>query len=610
MTQGERLRALRQHRARLQRQIEQRQQRSLRFSWARLLLFALGVAGSAALLFLVGQLAFWLALAAVVLFFGVVVQLHQRVETSLQRFIGLRQFVDEQIARLELAWERIPAARLRDLRYEHPYEVDLDLVGERSLHRLLDTSAALASSARLRDWLTLVAPNLAQTQARQQAVRELSLLTSLRHRLAVDGRLLVATEQGWDATRLLGWLAQREDPARIQRWLIGLSIFAGVNWLLLLGDWQGWAAPWWRWSLILYTALYMVQATTIGATFHEAAALRDELQRLQGVLRHLERFHFVHMPSLRQRCVPLQEPLNRPSQRLRRLGRIIAATGLQANPLIGLALNLAAPWGLFFALQLNRQKVQLAADLPAWLEIWYEVEALSALANAAYLHPQASFPQLREAQDAPVFRVAGLGHPLLPEAGKVRNDFQFTDLGELVILTGSNMAGKSTFLKALGVNLALAQAGGVVDATCLESTLFRLFTCIKVSDSVTSGVSYFYAEVRRLKALLSALETPHQQPLFFCIDEIFRGTNNRERLLGSRAYLSAVAGQAGVGLVATHDLDLVKLTEERPQIANFHFRDELVDGQMAFDYRLYPGPSPTTNALQIMRWAGLPVAEY
>lgn len=609
MTQLDRLRALHQYRARLQRQIEQRQQRSLQFSWARLLLFAFGVAGSAALLFLISQLAFWLALAAVVSLFGIVVRLHQRVETSLQRFIGLRQFVDEQIARLELAWDRLPAARLRDLRYEHPYEVDLDLVGERSVHRLLDTCAARASSERLRTWLTLIQPDLAETQARQQAIRELRRLTLLRHRLVVDGRLLVTNEQGWDAAKLLSWLAHREEAAPLRRWLIALAGLALFNWLLLLGDWLGWIGPWWRWSLLLYTGLYMTQATAIGATFHEAAALRDELQRLQGVLRHLERFRFVHTPSLRQRCAPLQDAHNQPSQRLRRLGQIIAATGLQANPFIGLALNLAAPWGLFFAAQLNHQKAKLADDLPEWLEIWYEIEALSALANVAYLQPQASFPELRAEQDSPVFRVEGLGHPLLPEEGKVRNDFQFTNLGELVILTGSNMAGKSTFLKSLGVNLALAQAGGVVDATQLSCTLFRLFTCIKVSDSVTSGVSYFYAEVRRLKALLEALEAPQEQPLFFCVDEIFRGTNNRERLLGSRAYLTAVAGQAGVGLVATHDLDLVKLAEDQSQIVNFHFRDDLVDGQMVFDYRLYPGPSPTTNALQIMRWAGLPVAE-
>ncbi|MCB0109755.1 MAG: hypothetical protein KDE53_27725, partial [Caldilineaceae bacterium] len=135
----------------------------------------------------------------------------------------------------------------------------------------------------------------------------------------------------------------------------------------------------------------------------------------------------------------------------------------------------------------------------------------------------------------------------------------------------------------------------------------RLFTCIKVSDSVTDGISYFYAEVRRLKALLDALQQEDDLPLFYVVDEIFRGTNNRERLEGSRAYIRALAAQAGLGLVATHDLELVRLADEIPTIANYHFRDDIVDGRMHFDYQLRPGPSPTTNALKIMRHAGLPV---
>ena len=169
------------------------------------------------------------------------------------------------------------------------------------------------------------------------------------------------------------------------------------------------------------------------------------------------------------------------------------------------------------------------------------------------------------------------------------------------------MSGKSTLLKALGVNLALAYAGGVVDAQALTTLRFRLFTCIKVSDSVTDGISYFYAEVQRLKALLDALAAPTELPLFFAIDEIFRGTNNRERLIGSRAYIRALVGQRGIGLISTHDLELVKLEEEVAGVTNYHFRDEIVEGRMEFDYQLRLGPSPTTNALRIMALEGLPV---
>ncbi|HVB61293.1 MAG TPA: hypothetical protein VNE61_08895, partial [Ktedonobacteraceae bacterium] len=146
-----------------------------------------------------------------------------------------------------------------------------------------------------------------------------------------------------------------------------------------------------------------------------------------------------------------------------------------------------------------------------------------------------------------------------------------------------------------------------VNAAALQVSPFRIFTCIKVSDSVTDGFSYFYAEVRRLKALLSALEQSADMPLFFLIDEIFRGTNNRERQIGSRAYIEALVGQNCMGALSTHDLELVKLAETLPHIVNYHFREEVIAGRMVFDYKLRPGPSPTTNALEIMRLEGLPV---
>ena len=177
---------------------------------------------------------------------------------------------------------------------------------------------------------------------------------------------------------------------------------------------------------------------------------------------------------------------------------------------------------------------------------------------------------------------------------------------KIAILTGSNMAGKSTFLRTVGVNLCLAYAGAPVNADSLQVSLFRVFTCIKVSDSVQDGLSYFYAEVKRLSALLSATEA-NDLPMLFLIDEIFRGTNSRERHIGSRAYIRELSNRRTVGLVATHDLELVKLADEIPGVGNFHFREELSNGRMVFDYQLRPGPCPTTNALQIMRLEGLPV---
>jgi DNA mismatch repair ATPase MutS len=199
-----------------------------------------------------------------------------------------------------------------------------------------------------------------------------------------------------------------------------------------------------------------------------------------------------------------------------------------------------------------------------------------------------------------------MGHPLIPAGKKVVNDFEMDSMGEIALITGSNMSGKSTFLRTIGVNLCLTYAGGPVDASSLQTRLFHVFTSMRVNDSVTEGYSYFYAEVRRLKALLSALDES-DLPLFFLIDEIFRGTNNRERRIGSESYIRALAGRNCLGAIATHDLELVKLAETLPAIQNKHFREDVLDGHMVFDYILRPGPCPTTNALKIMQMEGLPV---
>jgi DNA mismatch repair ATPase MutS len=179
--------------------------------------------------------------------------------------------------------------------------------------------------------------------------------------------------------------------------------------------------------------------------------------------------------------------------------------------------------------------------------------------------------------------------------------------GEVALITGSNMSGKSTFLRTVGVNLALAYAGAPVNAAKLDLHLMRLFTCIQVADSLADGFSYFYAEVHRLKRLLDQMKINDSVPLFYLIDEIFRGTNNRERRIGSRAYVQALANSAGVGIISTHDLELAKLAIESNSILNYNFRDDVIEGKMVFDYCLRPGPSPTTNALKIMELEGLPV---
>jgi hypothetical protein len=368
----------------------------------------------------------------------------------------------------------------------------------------------------------------------------------------------------------------------------------------------------WVMMLLLTMLFLFVTNNQRGDLFENAYQLRDAFAQLSLIFEYLETFRYGKNLNLKALCEPFhQDREHRPSPLLKKIARVASASTLQKNILLWIIVNVLVPWDFYFAYRFNQYKSQLATQLPLWLDIWLELEALNSLANFAYLNPEYLLPEIvlcqnQDNQTIP-FRACELGHPLIPVNQKVVNDFSIHKLGEIDIITGSNMSGKSTFLRTLGINLCLAYAGAPVNASLFQTSLFRVYTCIRINDSVTEGYSYFYAEVKRLRALLTEVESDNKMPLFFLIDEIFKGTNNRERRIGSESYISALVGQNCLGVISTHDLELVTLEEKLRDIRNYHFREDVLDGQMVFDYQLRHGPCPTTNALKIMQLEGLPV---
>lgn len=603
-----RCRALQNQIGRVQRRLAGLNQENDRLVRWRLTSFVGGLVISAAALLSYGVW-WWLGVSVVALApFVVLVGLHRRVETAVRCLTIWQQIKETQLARMALDWDRLPAARPLPPRFDHPFALDLDLVGDRSLHQLLDTAVSVEGSHRLQDWLLDTAPKLAQIEKRQALVQELAHLPLFRDKLQLNAALVARdTSEKWPGQRLLDWLRRDEADGPVSRQMLGaLFLLASLNIALLVGYLAGSLPPLWAVSWLLYATVAAFHWRRIGPVFQESFALRDGLEQLRAIFDFLQGYRYGRNRHLKTLCAPFWEGGERPSQQLKQVSRIAAAISLQKNPFVWLAINVLIPWDLYFAYRLHQKKDELADLLPGWLHIWFDLEALNSLANFSYLNPDFQLPVVTE-QPGDLFQAAALGHPLIASADRVCNDVAIDRLGSLAIITGSNMAGKSSFLRTVGINLALAFAGGPVCARSLHTTLFRLFTAMRIADSVTDGFSYFYAEVQRLKALLDALTEEETRPLFFLIDEIFRGTNNRERFLGSQAYVQALVNKHGVGLIATHDLDLAALADEQAAVTNFHFRDEVRNGRMIFDYKLRAGPCPTTNALQIMRLAGLPL---
>ncbi|MGD8586278.1 MAG: hypothetical protein PVJ75_13095 [Chloroflexota bacterium] len=607
MTKERRRRALRRQVDRLLARLSRLERDGNRASWIRLITFAAGIAISGIFFFLGYLWLFGLGLLATLVAFGVAVAYHRRISQAGHRCQIMAAIKERQIARMDLDWNGLPPTNDRP---ERPLELDFDLVGETSLLRLMDTSVSAGGSDLLRDWLGNPAADAGQINARQRLVAELVPLALFRARLILNARSTLTIGGKWRPDELLAWLEKRLAGSSLRRWLILLSLLAGLNILFFFLDFLDLGPPLWQVTIALYAVLFLIRSREVGEPFRESMLIRDTLEQLVAVFKLLETFPHPGTPHLAALCRPFLDAEGRPSVHLQRVNRIVNATGIRGNPLFWLILNVIMPWDYYFAYRLDQRKEDLARQMPTWLAAWYELEAACSLANLAYLNPAYTFPRIVEAsenRDQAVFAARQMGHPLIPDQRKVCNSFSIPAVGQINIITGSNMSGKSTFLRSLGINLILAYAGGPVNAGELMTVPFRLVSCIRISDSVTDGISYFYAEVKCLKALLLELERDDPRPVFYFIDEIFRGTNNRERLLGSRAYIRALVERPGVGLIATHDLELIHLADEMPAVTNYHFTDAVEDGRMIFDFTIRPGPSPTTNALKIMRLEGLPV---
>jgi len=611
----ERLQALENQVARLHRRVAILNQRSNKYSWIRLAIFLGGFAISV-IVFILLQ-GWWFIISGVLFLtlFNIVAYYQRQIDRGITRHNIWLRIKLTQIARMQLDWSNIPPVQASSAPGDHPFASDLDITGERSLHQLINTAISYEGSQRVRDWLLQTTPDLGSIQARQALVQELASLTRFRDKLTMKSMLAAGkVNEHLEDRRLQAWLAQQAaaTPQALRMTLVVSLVLSVLTIALIILNIVAILPPqYWILSLLVAIGWLYARRNQRGDLFEDAFFIRDAFGQLSSVFAFLETYPYGKHEHVKNLCEPyFSTPQHRPSLLLKKLSRIAAASTLEKNQFFWLIVNVFIPWDTYFALQLNHYKALIATLLPIWLDRWFELEALNSLASFAYLNPEYVLPTVVpgiDQQQQACFRATGLGHPLIVAEKKVTNDFAMEERGEVVIITGSNMSGKSTFLRTLGVNLCLAYAGGPVNASTFQTSLFRIYTCIKVSDSVTDGYSYFYAEVRRLKALLSELERPSDFPLFFLIDEIFKGTNNRERLIGSSAYIHALVGKNCMGVISTHDLELVKLADTQPEIKNYHFREEVIDGQMVFDYILRPGPCPTTNALKIMQMEGLPI---
>lgn len=355
--------------------------------------------------------------------------------------------------------------------------------------------------------------------------------------------------------------------------------------------------------MVIHLLILAYGETVVRKAFGDTGQAIFELERYAGLLKCIEKEKFQAPLPVRLKEDLLIDNFT-PSQQIKVLEKIADRNSLRYSPVVHFIFNIAVFWDLRTLLKLENWKRKSGRYLRKWLNVIGDFEAMSSLAVLAHDNPDWVFPAVTDGP--PVFEAVSLGHPLIDRDILVCNDVALPVPGTILIITGSNMSGKSTFLRTIGINLVLAYAGAPVCAGDMRCSVLSIYSGMQIQDNLESKTSTFYAELKRIKMIIDAAR--QGRPLMFLLDEIFKGTNSKDRIFGAKTLIRELAALSAIGLITTHDLELGALEGEAPRLVrNFHFTDYIEDNQICFDYRLRSGISETTNAIALMRLIGIDI---
>ncbi len=574
--------------------VERERRRHLGLGYGKLADFLLGVIAAGVLVHTHGPFSLLLIPLAI---FIVLIVVHDRVLRRLGRFERVTDFYARGLARIEDQWAGTGETGDRFFDAAHPYARDLDLFGKGSLFELLCTARTRAGEETLARWL-LAAAGPEEVRARQAAVVEMQDRVKLRERLFTAGEHVRA---GVHPEALAAWGEGKPDfQSRALPWVLALLAALWVATIVFWGVTRNWDLALLM-SLINYAVSNRLQKR-VSASVDGVEKAAQDLKVLGEVLEIVEREPFT-AERLRGLRASLNQGQVAASVAVKKLERVYDWLEDRRNGFVAI-FNAFVFYTAQLTMAAERWRAQYGPAIRGWLEAVGEFEALATLAGYAYEHPADVMPEFTE--DRPWFETEGLAHPLLPLDKAVGNDLQLGRAPQLMLISGPNMAGKSTFLRGVGLNAVLAQCGAPVRAKRLRMSPVTVGASICVLDSLQGGVSRFYAEIQRLKVLSDLAEGP--APLLFLLDELLSGTNSHDRFEGTRFVVRELVSKGAIGLVTTHDLALTAIPETMDGAGrNCHFEDSIEDGQLKFDYRLRPGLVRTSNALKLMKAVGLKV---
>ncbi len=530
-----------------------------------------------------------------IIVFGILVNIYRSRNHQLLLSKELKLINEEEIERLNLNLKNFDSGVQYNVK-EHPYQEDLDILGNHSLFQLVNRCVLPSSKQLLADWLSSPA-QVDECIKRQKSAEELATDFSLRQDLMAELRLAVKKKKkeapDVSAKDLFHWASEVSSDYS-KNLVIGLNTLMIIVGLMVLFFNQTYH---WIYLPLILNGIFL--ARTVKKLKKETSGIDKAFYMIKSyeiAIKKIEKASFksVKLKDLRQKIVDEQA-----SKAIQELSSITQRNDNRVNMLYAV-LDFTFILDAHLLHSLIKWKKQYGSRLRYWLDVVHEIECMASLGAFSAAHPEYNYPTFSESIE---LKAKSLGHPLIDPNVVVKNDFVLSESEKLAVITGSNMSGKSTFERTLGINLALAFAGAPVYAETFQTGIFQIFTSMRTRDNLEESTSSFYAELKRIKQLLNLIEG--QMPVFYLLDEILKGTNSNDRHIGAEALIRKLVTKNGIGLVSTHDLELGSLEDQVNGVTNYSFNSQIDDQKINFDYLLTKGICKSFNASQLMRNIGI-----
>lgn len=481
----------------------------------------------------------------------------------------------------------------------HEYANDLDIFGRASLYQYINRTNSEQGNKMFADWLLHQAlPGM--ILQRQETVKELTPETGWRQQLQSCGiatKITIATQQ-----RIEKWLEQPVSFSGKLLWNILKYLLPAISFsfltlhLINILD----ASIFYPLMLLMLAVSFAISKLII-SDYLQLNRIAPELESLSESISLIEKKEFK-TDLIKKLQAKYKTGLVTSSESIKKLKKVLDLLDIRLNPLVFIPLNTFLFWDLQQIFTLEKWKIANKHNIRDWFGTLAEIECLSSIANLAFNHPENSFPRISNKEG--VFIADSMGHPLIAKEKMVCNSFSTEGVNQMNLITGSNMAGKSTFLRSIGINIVLAMMGSTVFARSLALSPMKVLSSMRVSDNLEESTSTFYAELKKLKEVINSVY--NNEKVFLLLDEILRGTNSADRHAGSKALIKQLIHHKAVGLIATHDLELAKLADEFPdKIHNYHFDVQVANDELYFDYKLKRGICQSMNASLLMKKIGI-----